>query len=130
MKQHEQARLLFAKGCQDQALVDEVLMSTQVDNEIIGFHCQQAAEKFLKAVLSKVGVSFHRTHNLRQLMDLLADAGCAVPNNLDDLDALTPFGTTFRYDMLPMAQDFDRKNARDMVGRLRRWAEPKVTEDA
>ena len=46
MKQHEQARLLFAKGCQDEALVDEVLASTQVSDEIVGFHCQQAAEKF------------------------------------------------------------------------------------
>jgi hypothetical protein len=128
MKRHEQARLLFSKGCQDQALVDEVLMSTQVDNEIIGFHCQQAAEKFLKAVLSEIGVSFHRTHNLRQLMDLLADAGCAVPTDLDDLDALTPFGTAFRYDMLPMAHDFDRQCARDMVCRLRTWVEPKLSK--
>jgi hypothetical protein len=100
MKQHEQAKLLFAKGCQDEALVDQVLASAQVSDEIVGFHCQQAAEKYLKAVLSEMGVAFHRTHNLRQLMDMLSDARHAVPSDLDDLDTLTPFGTTFRYDML------------------------------
>jgi len=128
MKQHEQARLLFDKACQDASLVDEVLGSTQVSDEIVGFHCQQAAEKFLKAALSELGVPFQRTHNLRQLMDLLSDAGHHVPSDLEDMDVLTPFGSTFRYDMLPMAQDFDRQNARDMVRRLRRWAEPKLTE--
>ncbi len=128
MKQHEQAKLLLDKGRQDEALVDEVLASTQVSDDIVGFHCQQAAEKFLKAVLSEAGAPFHRTHNLRQLMDLLSDAGHALPPDLDDLDVLTPFGTTFRYDMLPAAHDFDRALARDMVCRLRTWAEQKVIE--
>jgi hypothetical protein len=32
MKQHEHARLLLGKGCQDAALVDEVLASTQVSD--------------------------------------------------------------------------------------------------
>lgn len=40
MKRHEQARLLYAKGCQDEALVDEVLASEQISDEIVGFHCQ------------------------------------------------------------------------------------------
>ena len=48
MKRHEQARVLFSKGCQDQTLVDEVLTSAQIDDEIIGFHCQQAAEKAME----------------------------------------------------------------------------------
>lgn len=129
MKRHEQARLLFDKGRQDEALVDEVLASEQVSDEIIGFHCQQAAEKYLKSVLSETGTPFHRTHNLRQLMDLLYDAGHAVPDDLDQLDVLTPFGTTFRYDMLPMPTDFDRRSARDMVSRLRKWAERQLHKD-
>jgi hypothetical protein len=123
MKQHEQAKLLFNKGCQDESLVGEVLASAQVSDEIVGFHCQQAAEKFLKAALSEIGAAFHRTHNLRQLMDMLSDAGRAVPSDLDDLDTLTPFGTTFRYDMLPIAHNFDRARACDMVRRLRMWVE-------
>ncbi len=45
------------------------------------------------------------------------------------LDALTPFGTTFRYDVLPIAHDFHRVDARDMVRRLRMWAERIVIEN-
>jgi hypothetical protein len=49
MKRHEHAQLLFTKGCQDEALVEEVLVSAHISDEVIGFHCQQAAEKFLAA---------------------------------------------------------------------------------
>ena len=92
--------------------------AARVSDEIVGFHCQQAAEKLLKAVLSDIGVAFQRTHNLRQLMDMLSDAAHPLPPDLDDIDILTPYGTTFRYDMLPVAHDFRRTDARDMVRRL------------
>jgi HEPN domain-containing protein len=51
MKRREQALLLLRKAGQDEALPDEVLASRSVDDEVIGFHCQQAAEKILKALL-------------------------------------------------------------------------------
>ena len=58
MMQHEQAVLLFGKACEDLTLVEEVCTSPNVSDEIVGFHCQQAAEKLLKAVLSGIGVRF------------------------------------------------------------------------
>jgi len=122
MPQHEQAVLLFGKACEDEALVKEVLASQKVSDEIVGFHCQQAAEKFLKAVLSEIGLRFQRTHNLRQLMDLLHDAGHPLPADLAELDTLTPFGTTFRYDLLHATSSFDRQVAWEMIRRLRMWA--------
>jgi len=123
MRRHEQALLLWSKACDDETLVDEVLSSRRVSDEIVGFHCQQAAEKFLKAVLSEIGVHFQRTHNLRQLMDLLSDAGCPLPDDLSDLDTLTPFCTTFRYDVIPPSHGFDRQRAREMLRQLRTWGE-------
>ncbi|MBP7745330.1 MAG: HEPN domain-containing protein [Phycisphaerae bacterium] len=62
---HEQALLFRQKAADDLALLGEVLDSARVTDEIIGFHCQQAAEKLLKALLSELGVAFPRTHNLR-----------------------------------------------------------------
>jgi HEPN domain-containing protein len=73
MKQHDQAALFLAKAAKDEALVDEVLGSERVADEIVGFHLQQAAEKLLKGVLSAYGVSFRRTHDLRELMDAATD---------------------------------------------------------
>jgi hypothetical protein len=44
MKPREQALLLLRKAAHDEALLDAVIASDQVSDEIIGFHCQQAAE--------------------------------------------------------------------------------------
>jgi HEPN domain-containing protein len=126
-KQHEQALLLLRKADADLSLVEEVWDSEQVANEIIGFHCQQAAEKLLKSLLSEFGVSFARTHNLRVLMDLITDAGHALPSELADLDVLTPFGTVFRYEDIPPAQaSLDRHATRIMLRVLRTFVDRHV----
>ena len=98
MKQREQALLFIKKACQDEALLAEVISSKAVSDETFGFHCQQAAEKLLKAILSFYDIDFPRTHNLRFLMDLLADTGPRLPDEFSDLDTLTPYGTLFRYE--------------------------------
>ena len=126
MKQREQAILLLEKARQDEALVDEVLTSDRISNEIIGFHCQQAAEKLLKALLAEIGVHFHRTHNLRQLMNLLADEGRPVPDDLEDMDVLTPFAAVHRYGTPPVTVSLDRQQARETVRRLRKWVENQI----
>ena len=42
MKRREQALLLLRKAAQDEALLDEILASSAVSDEIVGFHLQQA----------------------------------------------------------------------------------------
>ena len=123
---HEQALLFFRKAEADLDLLDEVLASPRVGDEIIGFHCQQAAEKLLKAPLSEFGVPFPRTHSLRLLMDLLADSGQPLPDELANLDTLTPFGTLFRYEDVPSDVQLDRQTAREMIRVLRAHAESQV----
>ncbi len=120
-QRHEQALLLVRKAAADIALLEKVLHSPEVTDEIIGFHCQQAAEKLLKAVLSEVGAEYPRTHNLRFLMDQLADAGVALPAELADLDMLTPFGALLRYDDLGPELRLRRDAAAQMVRTLHTW---------
>lgn len=55
MKQHEQSDLLLRKAAHDEVLLDEVIGSERVSDEVIGFHCQQAAEKLLKALAVGLG---------------------------------------------------------------------------
>ena len=126
MKQREQAMLFLRKAAEDEALVDEVGKSKRISDNIIGFHCQQAAEKLLKAVLSGLAVAFRRTHDLRELMDILSDEGRPLPEDLADLDTLTPYATLLRYEGIPADVSLDRTRARDMVRRLRNWAEEQV----
>jgi HEPN domain-containing protein len=126
MKRREQAWLLLRKAAQDESLVDEVLDSDKVSDEIVGFHCQQAAEKMLKALLSDAGVAFRKTHELGALMELLARSGEPLPAEFDNLDALTPFGTVYRYDDYDAPDELDRTQARAALRRLREWVEGRL----
>jgi len=123
MRQREQALLLVRKAADDEALLEEILSSRQVSDEIFGFHCQQAVEKLLKALLSLAGVGYPRTHNLRLLMDLLTDAGQPLPNDFTELDILTPYGTLFRYEDLPVEIELDRKPQYELVKALHVFVE-------
>ncbi|MDY7011771.1 MAG: HEPN domain-containing protein [Planctomycetota bacterium] len=95
MKQREQALILLEKARHDEVLVEEVLNSERVSDDMIGFHCQQALDKILKALLSLHGIRFRKTHDLREIVDLLSDAGHPVPNDLQDIDILNPYAHLF-----------------------------------
>jgi HEPN domain-containing protein len=125
MKHRERALALLSKAAEDEALLDEVLTSERVSDGIIGFHCQQAVEKLLKAVLSVRKITYRKTHDLDEILDLLADNDMEVPPNIVGLDVLSPYAVAFRYDALPDEQEasFDRNEYRELVRRVRSWAE-------
>lgn len=52
------ARDLLARAAEDLAAARALLDAPGVSEAIVGFHCQQAAEKALKAVLASRGVDF------------------------------------------------------------------------
>src|ERR1035437_4310369 len=75
--------------------------------EIVGFHCQQAAEKYLKALLTRRQIEFPKTHDIKTLLHL---AGAPVADSLSGAKWLTPFGVEIRYpgdtaEMLPGDED-------------------------
>ena len=57
MKQREQALRFLRTAAQDESLLDAVLECDSVSDEVIGFHCQQAAEKILISVAVRYGRS-------------------------------------------------------------------------
>ena len=65
--------------------------------EIIAFHCQQAAEKYLKALLVRHQIEFPKTHDIAKLLDRLATVNPSIAESLRDADVLTPFGVEVRY---------------------------------
>lgn len=60
------------------------------------FHAQQAAEKWLKAVIAAVGTEPPYTHNLVALKALLPPE-LDLPVTVEDLGALNPYAATTRY---------------------------------
>jgi HEPN domain-containing protein len=104
MKQRELAFLYLQKAAEDEALIAEVLESPHISDAIIGFHCQQAAEKLLKALLSYNGIRFRKTHDVLELIDLLIDNGYNIPEHLLGLDEFTPYTVECRYELFPLEE--------------------------
>jgi HEPN domain-containing protein len=65
--------------------------------EIVAFHCQQAVEKFLKALLVRSQIEFPKTHDIAKLLDRVATVDASTAESLRDADMLTPFGVEARY---------------------------------
>ena len=64
---------------------------------IVCFHCQQVAEKYLKALLVLLGIEFEPIHNLPRLCDL-AMRECAELNTLvAPFDRLNGYSVQVRY---------------------------------
>ena len=123
----EHAEQLLRKAGEDEALIDEVLDSSRVSDEVIGFHCQQAAEKLLKAVLAIHGVVYRRTHDIDELLTLLQQNGFALPVALHEIDQLTPFAVEYRYqEWVDSDEALDRPAVRQLITQLRIWAEAEI----
>ncbi|MCK4458264.1 MAG: HEPN domain-containing protein, partial [Methanosarcinales archaeon] len=121
----ERAKLLLAKARDDEILIEEIISKERIRDEIIGFHAQQAAEKLLKALLMARNIPYRKTHDLRELIDLIRDRGIRFPESLMEIRTLSPFAVEFRYDYLPVEEEspFDRRKALEMVRDLRKWVE-------
>ena len=65
--------------------------------DIIAYHCQQAVEKYLKALVINIEIYPPRTHNLMQLLDILTN-NYEISNSLYAKAAiLNNFSTEIRY---------------------------------
>jgi HEPN domain-containing protein len=65
--------------------------------EAVGFHCQQAVEKYVKALLTYYQVEFPKTHEIAKLLLLLSTVNPAAAEALNGTAWLTPFGVDVRY---------------------------------
>jgi len=65
--------------------------------DTIAFHCQQATEKYLKAMLEHYGIAFQRSHNLVYLLDLLSQKIDIEDNVYNKVISLNGFSVQIRY---------------------------------
>jgi len=62
------------------------------------YHCQQAAEKSLKAWLTSQDLRFPKTHDLETLLAMCrADESVEWPDLTEHAQLLTPYAVEFRY---------------------------------
>ena len=65
--------------------------------DVAVYHCQQAAEKAVKAFLVHHGKPYEKTHDIEVLVDLAGEINSNFSTLADAADALTPYATRFRY---------------------------------
>lgn len=87
----------LAKASQDLS-VAQLLLKDQFEGfEAVGFHAQQAVEKYLKAFLVRHQEEFPKTHNISVLRELVAKVDRELSNQLVPMELLTAYGVEYRY---------------------------------
>ena len=115
MNPKEQARQLLQMAAKDIRALDLMILPESVDDEIFGFHAQQAVEKTLKAWISAIGGSYGFLHDLRVLFLNLRELGCDI-ERFRHLVKLNPFAAQLRYEQLePADEPLDRPVLRKEV---------------
>lgn len=66
-------------------------------HDVVCFHCQQCAEKYLKALLVEQGAPVPRTHNLISVLTLLVPLHAELRSFRRGVDYLTRFAVDTRY---------------------------------
>jgi HEPN domain-containing protein len=93
---------------------------------VCSFHCQQAAEKGIKALLVLREVEFARTHDIDILLRQLGDQGL-TPGHIDseDLAALTRFAVDTRYPP-ETSTTREAREALDLAEQFLEWAKIQI----
>lgn len=65
--------------------------------DIICFHAQQCAEKYLKAYLTYQDIEFEKTHDIGELVYLCSSKNLEFESIYDMVKELTPFAVEIRY---------------------------------
>jgi HEPN domain-containing protein len=87
--------------------------------DTVCFHCQQAAEKYLKCLLTYLGIQAPRTHDLKALAALIP-LERRFPVRVEDLAGLNPYAVDVRYaDDWREPQLHDAKRALALASKVR-----------
>lgn len=82
---------------QDLRLAELALAADYEGFAQIGFHAQQATEKFIKALLVAHGVHPPREHPIEKLREALRPFDANTADALEPADLLTPYAVRYRY---------------------------------
>ena len=96
--------------------------------EIICYHCQQAAEKYLKGVIIAFGEEPEKTHDLSKLLNVLQKFTELSAEFRQVALTLTQFGVRVRYpDEIPVDES-QTKTAVAHAQEIKQWAESVIAQ--
>ena len=118
----EIAKQWVAKAANDLLNADNNLKSEIIPFDTVCFHCQQAAEKFLKAFLVGKGQPYPITHDLLLILEKILPLNGDAENLRDTLAILMPYAVEIRYpDDWYMPSKEDAGEAMDAVNKVKQW---------
>jgi HEPN domain-containing protein len=86
-----------AKAEEDLGVVKRIRKAKPPLHDATCFHCQQAAEKYLKALLQELGLSVPHTHDLPDLLERLLPHTKGLKSLGRSLTSLTHYAVDYRY---------------------------------
>jgi len=122
----EAADVFLGKAASDLAAARLLAGDDEQDDDVVGFHAQQAVEKALKAVVAVRSLEIPRSHDLGVLIRMLDSPDDELPVEIREADWLNPWAVALRYDH-PGAT-LDRGLAMEVAEKSLRWARDRVNE--
>lgn len=93
----DEIRQWMQKAHHDLITAAQVLELDPPLTDIAAYHCQQAAEKALKAYLVQQDTPFSKTHDLTELVATCAVSDPRFASLSEPAATLTPYAVVFRY---------------------------------
>ncbi len=109
-------KIWLSKADEDYSVAAGIVRRRKIPANTVCFHCQQAAEKYLKGFLQENMVRFTKTHDLLALLDLARTKAPQLGLLLDDFKLLNRYAVAHRYP----GSDADPKEAKGAVAAARR----------
>lgn len=126
-KGFEHAGAWIEKAKNDLLNADNNLASEQIPYDTVCFHCQQAAEKLLKAYLVAHNKAYPITHNLFTILEYILEYDSTAENFRESLAILNPYSVEVRYPGDAwMPAPSDAKEARQAVQEIYNWVKSKL----
>ena len=94
--------------------------------EIICYHCQQCAEKYLKALTEYLGKEIEKTHDLGNLATTISESIEVPQTVLVSCAKLTQYGVKIRYPQEFEMSDYHVKAALVDMENVRTWCKDKL----
>ena len=119
----------LAKAKSDLLNADNNLKAEEIPFDTVCFHCQQAAEKLLKAYLVAKGEIYPISHDLLLILEKILSFDAEAEALRDDLAILMPYAVEIRYpDDWFMPSEQDTKEAREAVNHVLKWLKTRLPD--
>jgi HEPN domain-containing protein len=116
----EEAQRLIRAARSDLRAATALAVDVEQENDVVGFHAQQAVEKSIKAVLAVSDTEIPLTHDLSFLAEIAVERGLSVPDGVLAAKWLTPWAVAARYGTADAS--LDRGAAVAVAAQAVRWA--------